>query len=36
VLPGGGRIVACLKAHAAQISPDCNDGLNRVSNLLER
>jgi len=23
VQPGGGRIVACLKSHAEQVSPDC-------------
>jgi hypothetical protein len=23
VQPGGGRIIACLKSHAEQVSPDC-------------
>jgi Cysteine rich repeat len=23
IQPGGGRIVACLKSHAEQVSPDC-------------
>lgn len=27
VQPGGGRIVACLKGHSADLSPDCSTAL---------
>ena len=27
VVPGGGRIIACMKAHAAQLSPGCKAAL---------
>lgn len=31
VQPGGGRVLACLKQHEAELSPDCQAALPRLS-----
>jgi hypothetical protein len=31
--PGGGRVIACFKEHASELSPECRDGLMRAKQL---
>lgn len=33
VRPGGGRILACLRSHASQLSPSCGQAMSRAQTL---
>jgi hypothetical protein len=33
VRPGGGRVLACLKGHASQLSPACGQAMTRAQSL---